>query len=111
QRFVQEDDRGISRPGSFVTWAVDRARESSWFGDERMQLTKAVAYRALDTIDRAALAVHRPDENAAAAELGDVAISSPAAQTNPETGWPPAPLEPMVTPSTEGEGKWFLLDK
>jgi hypothetical protein len=110
QRFVQEDDRGISQPGSFVTWAVDRARESSWFGDERMQLTKAVAYRALDTIDRAALAVHRPDENAAAAELGDV-VSSPAAPTNPETGWPPAPLQGIVTPSTEGEGKWFLLDK
>jgi hypothetical protein len=111
QRFVQEDDRGISRPGSFVTWAVDRARESSWFGDERMQLTKAVAYRAIDTIDRATLAVYRPDAHAAAAELGDVAISSPAAETNPETGWPPAPLEPLVTPSTEGEGKWYLLDK
>src|SRR5260221_846851 len=53
QRFLREDDRAIARPGSLLTWAVDRARDLSWFGDERMQLTKAIAFRMLDRIDRA----------------------------------------------------------
>lgn len=111
QRFVQEDDRGIARPGNLVTWAVDRARDLSWFGDERMQLTKAVAYRALDAIDRAVGVVRKEDATAAAAELGELTTTLPTATTNPETGWPPAPLVPLVTPSVEGEGKWYLLDK
>lgn len=110
QRFLQEDDRGIARPGNFVTWAVDRARESSWFGDERMQLTKAVAYRAFDALDRAVGAVHAPDTEEAGAELGDVTLASPAAPTNPDTGFPPEAVAPLVTPPLDGEGRWFLLD-
>jgi len=110
QRFLQEDDRGLARPGNVVTWAVDRARESAWFGDERMQFTKAVAYRAFDAIDRAVGAVRSPGAEKPGAELGELAMASPAAPTNPDTGFPPEPVPPLVTPPVDGEGRWFLLD-
>ena len=53
ERFVREEPRPSPRPGNLVTWAVDRARAASWFGDERMQWTKAVAYAAFDRLDTA----------------------------------------------------------
>ena len=87
-RFIREDDREIARPGNLITWAVDRARDLSWFGDERMQLTKAIAYTALDKIDRALGAVHASAvEEPDAEELGGT--TNPTAHTDPETGWPP----------------------
>jgi hypothetical protein len=44
-------------------------------------------------------------------ELGDLFATGGVAQTNPETGWPPPPMEPMMDPPLEGEGKWGSLEK
>lgn len=107
-RFVNEEDRELAQPGNLVTWAVDRARDLSWFGDERMQLTKAIAYRILDAIDRAVGAVHsRPPRQS------DLLASAliKAAETDPETGWPPPPIPPLVSPPLPDEGSWLALDQ
>ncbi len=108
-RYLREDDREIARPGNLITWAVDRARALSWFGDERMQFTKAIAYAALDRVDRAIGAVHEaaaqePD----AEELGGDA--APAVHADPDSGFPPGAITPPLAPPLPGEGRWFLLD-
>ncbi|MBI5533688.1 MAG: hypothetical protein HY898_13290 [Deltaproteobacteria bacterium] len=103
-----------ARPGNLVTWAVDRVRAFPWFGDERMQWLKAVAFGGLDWIKRAQAKVTK-DSTASdiAADLGDIGSQSPpTSYTDPETGWPPAPMKPWITkPPVEGEGQWIPLDK
>src|SRR6185503_4680538 len=41
-----------ARPGNLVTWAVDRVRSLSWFGDDRMQRFKATTFAVTDAINR-----------------------------------------------------------
>ncbi len=110
ERFVREEDRSIARPGNLVTWAVDRARDATFIGDERMQLTKAVAYAAFDAVDRAAYAVRPADSSGFNEELGQAFGAGRPAITDPQTGWPPPPLAPLVLPAESGEGTWRLLD-
>jgi hypothetical protein len=110
ERFVREEDREVARPGNLVTWAVDRARDVSFLGDERMQLTKAVVYRALDAVDRAVGGTRTPAAEVVA-EMGQEVHGDVAARTDPETGWPPAPVVPLVTPAQDGEGRWYALDQ
>jgi hypothetical protein len=110
ERYLREDENAVSIPGNLVTWAVDRARDLPWFGDERMQLTKAVAYRLFDRLDRAVGAV-RP-ASAPENETEDLGVvTGSTAETNPDTGFPPAPVPPIVTPPLEDEGAWLKLDK
>jgi hypothetical protein len=109
-RFVREEERELARPGNLVTWAVDRARDLSWFGDERMQFTKAVAYTLLDRVDRLASAVRAPDTSEpAVAELGDATGGRSTTVADPEIGFPPPPIPPLVTPPLPDEGAWFSL--
>lgn len=99
--------------GNLVTWAVDRARASEVIGDERMQAVKAVAFDALDWAMRAKSRVGG-DSSAAEVErdLGDLkAQGAVAAFTDPDTGWPPAPLKPVLDKPMPGEGEWILLDR
>ncbi len=98
-----------ARPGNLVTWAVDRVRALPWFGADNMQLVKAVAFEALDLWQRARGNVTGDDGSAeVVAELGELPATL-TTFTDPETGWPPAPLEPMLKP-IEGEGKWRLVE-
>ncbi len=99
--------------GNLVTWAVDRARASEWVGDERMQAAKAVAFDALDWVTRAK---NKVGGDASAAEVerdlgGLKAQGAVAAFTDPDTGWPPAPLKPVLDKPMPGEGEWILLDR
>ena len=110
ERYLREDEHAISRPGNLLTWAVDRARDLPWFGDERMQLAKAIAYRLFDRLDRAALSVKpaNPEES----HVEDLGVAPGAAVvTNPDTGFPPPPVPAIVTPPLEDEGRWLRLDK
>ena len=79
----------LARPGNLVTWAVDRARASSWLGDDRMQAVKAVSFTALDAF-RATFAAGST-ESQVKEELG---LSSDAGASttyaDPETSWLPA---------------------
>ena len=97
-----------SRPGNVVTWAVDRVRAMPWFGDDRMQWIKAVAFTALDKYNaRFARATTAQD---VADEMGLPSAPEVPKFVDPEVGWPPAPLKVPVSPALPGEGQWIALD-
>ncbi len=100
-----------SRPGELVTWAVDRVRAE--IGDEAMQYVKAIAFTAKDYIDAQQESV-TGDTGAEEilADLGEDSLASPerAIPVDPDIGFPPAPLEPWVKPTLDGEGEWRAKD-
>lgn len=100
-----------ARPGNVVTWAVDRVRAMPWFGEENMQVVKAVAFTALDLVLRARASV-LGDSSAqeVALDLAGLGGGTGVTFSDPEIGWPPAPLSPIVKPALPGEGKWIVLD-
>jgi hypothetical protein len=111
-RYVKEVTPPKARPGNFVTWAVDRVRALPWFGDDRMMWLKAVAFGGRDQLEQIVSGVTGDDgSETVKEELGELFASGGVAQTNPETGWPPPPMEPMFEPPLEGEGKWGSLEK
>lgn len=110
-RFLQEQEHHLAMPGNFVTWAVDRVRALPWFGSDRMQAVKAVAFAGLDLVQRFVGSVTGDDgSEQVKEELGEL-LDVPAAEyTDPTTGWPPAPMETLFTPTLKGEGKWHPMD-
>jgi hypothetical protein len=101
-----------ARPGNLVTWGVDRVRALPWFGDDRMQWLKAVAFDGVDHFNQIVGSVTGDDgSDTVKEELGDLFANPSSESTDPETGWPPAPMEPMLDPPLKGEGKWSSLDK
>lgn len=111
ERFAIEQTPRKARPGNLVTWAVDRVRTMPWFGDKNIQLIKAVAFEAGDQLDQIVNTVAGDDGSSAVAEeLGELTAAPTAETTDPESGWPPAPIAPMISPALKGEGKWVRLD-
>ena len=111
ERYVKEVTPPKARPGNFVTWAVDRVRTLPWFGDERMQWLKAVAFGGRDQLEQIVGTVTGDDgSETVKEELGDLFEAAKVEQTNPETGWPPPPMEPMMQPALQGEGQWVSLE-
>ncbi|HXX66492.1 MAG TPA: hypothetical protein VEK07_04900 [Polyangiaceae bacterium] len=99
-----------ARPGNLVTWAVDRVRALPWVGDDRMQWVKAVAFTLFD-----ALHVTLAPKTTAEDVRSELGISSPPRSssetyTDPETGWPPPAIAPLVLPPISGEGRWIALE-
>ena len=112
ETFVREQQHHKAKPGNTVTWAVDRVRALPWFGSDRMQLVKAVAFEALDRLQLMLGTVTGDDgSERIAEEFGDLLDTAPVEYTDPKTGWPPPPMQPMLDPPLEGEGKWRSLDK
>jgi hypothetical protein len=105
---VVADER--ARPGNLVTWSVDRLRAVPWIGDEKMQWVKAVAFTALDKV-HAVFATPTTAEDVSE-ELGLKANgpSTPPAFTDPDVGWPPQAIKPVVSTPLPGEGQWIALD-
>lgn len=114
QRHVLEQPPVVARPGELVTWAVDRVRALPWFGSDRMQLVKAIAYRAFEWLspllpandDRdwamLARASVTPNDGPLESAPGTVALDDEGDGVH----WPPEPIEPVVSPALEGEGVW-----
>jgi hypothetical protein len=102
----------LARPGNLATWAVDRVRGE--VGDDAMQTVKMVAFTALDFVLRNKESV-TGDTGAEdiAKDLGKSELDPPVRSipSDPEIGWPPAPLEVWVVPPLPGEGQWNALDK
>ncbi|MEP7050787.1 MAG: hypothetical protein ABJB12_10555 [Pseudomonadota bacterium] len=110
--WLKEQTPAKARPGNLVTWAVDRVRALPWFGDDRMQWVKAVAFDGVDHFNRIVGTVTGDDGSASVKEELGGLFDTPATEaTDPETGWPPAPMEPMLSPPLQGEGKWSSTDK
>lgn len=103
------------RPPGLVPWAVDRVRAVPAFGDDNMQVLKAVAFTALDLVKRGKSDVFGATTGAAEVEsdLGSLAQGPAriASTSDPEVGFPPAPMEPILRPALPNEGAWISLDK
>jgi hypothetical protein len=102
-----------ARPGNLVTWAADRVRVMDFVGEERYQVVKAIAFTALDRLKRARVAVLGDQDTASdvASDLGQNLDLTHPEYTDPEIGWPPEPIPPMITPPLPGEGQWIPLGK
>lgn len=99
-----------ARPGNLVTWAVDRVRALPWFGDEKLAILKAVAFEGVDQFEQIVGTVTGDDgSQSVKEELGALYAAPTEGATDPETGWPPPPMEPMLNPPLKGEGKWVTL--
>jgi hypothetical protein len=110
-RFAIEQTPRKARPGNLITWAVDRVRSIPWFGDRKVELLKAVAFEAGDQLDQIVSTVAGDDGSSAVAEeLGELYAAPTAEASDPETGWPPPPIPPMLKPPLKGEGKWVRLE-
>jgi hypothetical protein len=110
--WLKEQTAPKARPGNLITWAVDRVRALPWFGDDRMQWLKAVAFDGVDHFNQIVGSVTGDDgSEAVKEELGDLFSAPSSEATDPETGWPPLPMEPMLSPALKGEGKWSSTDK
>jgi hypothetical protein len=102
-----------ARPGNLVTWSVDRVRAMSWFGDTRMQWVKAIVFTGLDWVLRFRASVVDTSASEVENDLGGVNAGAPprsAINEDLETGWPPAPMKPLLSPPLPGEGQWITLD-
>ena len=106
------------RPPGLVPWAVDRVRAVPAFGDENMQVLKAVAFTALDFLKRGKSDVFGAGSGASEVEsdLGSLTQQQGPARVvastaDPEVGFPPAKMEPILQPPLPNEGAWISLDK
>lgn len=103
-----------ARPPSLAPWAVDRVRAVAWLGEEKMQYVKAVAFTGLELFyDARSRVVKDKSASEVESDLGGVNAGKiePASFTDPEIGWPPAPMTPVITPALPNEGQWIALDK
>ena len=100
----------LARPGNLTTWSVDRVRNV--IGDDTMQWIKAT-YFTMQNYVASTKANVTGDTGAAgiAEDLGeDLAAPHKVIPVDPDLGWPPPPLEIVVTPSLPGEGEWKAKD-
>jgi hypothetical protein len=112
ERFVKAQETEATQPGNLVTWAVDRVRAMPWFGNDRMQAVKAIAFWALDKVENAYGTVTGDDgSKRVAEEMGELLETPATSYTDPETGWPPAPMATMLKPPLKGEGQWVSLER
>ena len=110
--WVREVPEERARPGNLVTWSVDRVRAMPWFGDDNMQWLKAIAFTGLDYGLRArAFFVQDTSAHDVAEDLGGANVTQAPVFIDPEIGWPPPPLKPILSPPLPGEGQWITLDK
>jgi len=100
-----------------VPWVVDTIRAIPWIGAEPIAWLENKVFALRDQAKQAYHSVRAVDDEAEVAqELGAAATDVKAqekvdrlAVPNPESGWPPAAIEPMTTPEVVGEGKWRAI--
>ena len=109
---VVELPESFGHPGNLTTWAVDRVRALSWFGNDRMQLVKTLAFNAIDRLERVRGRVTHDNGIASLnEEVGQVLDTANSHQTDPETGWPPPNMIPVLKDVLPREGQWLDLNR
>jgi hypothetical protein len=97
-----------ARPPSFGPWMSERLRETPWIGDEKTMYLKAIAFTVKGWLPGSS-----GDSKDVADDIG--AVNSGQVQTtsyiDPEIGWPPPPMKPILSPPLPNEGQWIALDK
>lgn len=98
-----------AKPQGLVQWSVDRVRAMPWFGEDKMQYVKAIAFTGLAIAKDAKTKVFgesaEPEE-----ELKAPSGTAAPTYIDPEIGWPPPPLVPQFKPAGTGEGQWVSLE-
>ncbi|MBP7681252.1 MAG: hypothetical protein KBB95_05125 [Deltaproteobacteria bacterium] len=99
-------------PGT-ITWVVDSVRNLSFVGPEPIAWLEHRVFGVRDVFQRVWYRVAGASEEEAEAEAAaDLSIEPESARraelsvTDPELGWPPAPLEARVPGRASGEGEW-----
>lgn len=114
--YVRVTPEVVAKPPTFGPWMSDRLRAVSWFGDEKNQILKVVAFTALEWIKGAKTKItgdtgEKDAQEDLAALNQDNGGSPPATFSDPEIGWPPKALDPLIKPPLTGEGQWIPLEK
>ncbi len=104
-----------AQPGK-ITWVVDTVRRVSWIGPEPIAWLEHRVFGAIDWWERFSYEYigHRETEAEVVEQLGVVVDTGPSgrrtlAVVDPERGFPPAPLRPVVSDPSEGEGEWIVV--
>ncbi len=94
------------KPGDLVTWTVDRVRKVPWLGPHFIEALEYYAFTARDWYKRK-FGGPNTEETAKdiKADLGEARIKP--TYTDPEIGFPPAPLKPLLSPAIANEGVWL----
>ena len=82
--------------------AVDRVRALPWFGSDRMQAVKAIAFAGLDWLERTQGSVTATPARSASRRRCPASCTRRPDVHRSEKGWPPAPLVPVLSPALEG---------
>lgn len=109
---IQEQTKGMPET---VPWLVDTVRNLSFVGPEPIEWLENRVFGVKDALTRAYHGVFgAPDTAEAVAEELAMPEAIPEERiamltvTDPELGWPPAPLTPLIEqPAVEGEGGWI----
>ncbi|MCB9635133.1 MAG: hypothetical protein H6721_23660 [Sandaracinus sp.] len=111
---VEPNEQEKGMPGT-ITWVVDSVRNLSFVGPEPIAWLESRVFAVKDYFDRAYYAAAGgPDTEAeVAAEMGvteeEARQRAELSATDPELGWPPAPLEPIIDAPARGEGEWLAV--
>ena len=99
---------GKGRPG-LVSWVVDTVRNLSWVGPEPIAWLEHRVFGFKDAFERARHALFGTDTETQVAEDLAVVVRHPVslAVVDPQLGWPPPPLRPVLPDPPQGEGEWI----
>ncbi len=102
-----------AQPGT-LTWVVDTVRKLSFVGPEPIAWLEHRVFALKDWIDRRWYNVVGTDTEAEVAK--DFGVSQAETRRraefsvpDPEIGWPPPALEPIVKRAAKGEGEWIAV--
>lgn len=109
---VEPRPRAKGMPGT-VSWVVDTVRNVSWIGPEPIEWLEHEVFGVKDLAERAWHAVFGSETEMAevSEDMGvseeerrrRLALTAP----DPELGWPPPPIEPVLSRPLQGEGEWI----
>lgn len=98
-----------AKPGDLITWSVDRVRAVSWLGPQFIEFLEYHAFKTRDLLKRKFPGVFAEDAaKEVVADLGGAKIKP--TYTDPEIGWPPAQIAPILSPPLPNEGVWLGTD-
>jgi len=98
-----------AKPGDMITWTVDRVRAVPWLGVEFIEFLEYHAFKTRDLLKQKFPGVFAEDAaKEVVADLGGAKIKPTF--TDPEIGWPPAQLKPILQPGLPNEGVWLGTD-
>jgi len=95
-----------AKPSDIIQWTVDRVRAISWLGPTFIEHLEYRAFKLRDILKSKFPSMFAGDTaKEVAADLGGAKIKPTF--TDPEIGWPPAPMKPLLSPPLENEGVWL----